>query len=116
MWNRVQFYFITRRMRVSISRSYMLTCWQFQGIYDNVTLVSEAEEYKMTLAEKITQHVHRLPESLQAEVMDFVEYLESKAEKAEVDWSKISLASAMRGMEDEQALYSVEDIKQRFGS
>ena len=37
----------------------------------------------MTLSEKIFQHVQNLPQPLQAEVLDFVEYLESKDEKSE---------------------------------
>lgn len=32
----------------------------------------------MTLAEKIIQHLHHIPDSAQAEVLDFVEFLESK--------------------------------------
>ena len=68
----------------------------------------------MTITEKIVQHVQSLPETLQAEVLDFVEYLEFKAEKSESDWEAISLSSAMRGMEDEQTLYSLGDLKERF--
>lgn len=35
----------------------------------------------MTVAEKILQRIQGLPESLQAEVLDFVEYLASKVKK-----------------------------------
>ncbi|GFP25397.1 hypothetical protein HKBW3S25_00869, partial [Candidatus Hakubella thermalkaliphila] len=46
----------------------------------------------MTLTEKILQHVKDLPESLQAEVLDFIEYLESRVAKSkegvsETEWS-----------------------------
>ena len=35
----------------------------------------------MTVTDKIMQHIQSLPESLQAEVLDFVEYLEAKTGK-----------------------------------
>ena len=54
----------------------------------------------MTVMDKIVQHIQSLPESLQAEVLDFVEYLEAKMGKNEADWTAFSLSSAMRGMED----------------
>ena len=50
----------------------------------------------MILAESIIKHVQALPESKQVEVLDFVEYLRSKAEKQEIkDWTDLSLSSAM---------------------
>ena len=73
----------------------------------------------MTTAEKIIQHVSILPEYLQVEVLDFVEFIEKKNtplnqtdERSE--WSRFSLSHAMRGMEDEQADYSVKDIKEEY--
>ncbi len=73
----------------------------------------------MTLPEKIIQHLQKLPESVQAEVLDFVEYLELKVGRHqniqdERDWSTLSLSYAMRGMEDEQTSYSPNDIKEIF--
>jgi hypothetical protein len=69
----------------------------------------------MNLAETIIKDVQALPESKQTEVLDFVQYLSSKAEKQErTDWAGFSLSSAIRGMEDEQALYSLNDIKESF--
>jgi hypothetical protein len=68
----------------------------------------------MTVAEKMIQHLQRLPEALQAEVLDFIGYLEGKIGKGETDWTKFSLSSAMRGMEDEPPLYSVHDLKESF--
>lgn len=67
----------------------------------------------MALVERIQQHVQRLPASFQAEVLDFVEYLLAKTEHRENrDWSDLSLASAMRGMEDEDMpLYTLADLK-----
>ena len=70
----------------------------------------------MTLTEEIIQHVQTLPEPLKAEVLDFVEYLELKTKKVEeeMDWSALSLSSAMRGVEKEATPYSVSDLKERF--
>ncbi len=67
----------------------------------------------MTISEKIQQHVQKLPASLQAEVLDFVEYLLAKVgSREEEDWSDLSLAFAMRGMEDEATpLYTTADLK-----
>jgi hypothetical protein len=66
----------------------------------------------MSLEDKIIQHVHDLPENKKAEVLDFVEYLKTKSE--EKDWSDLSLSSAMRGMENEDTPYSLDDLKESF--
>ena len=69
----------------------------------------------MSLAERINIKVKRLPESKLIEVLDFVEYLQSRAEKEEYqEWNDLSLSSAMRGMEDEQSPYSINDLKESF--
>jgi len=71
----------------------------------------------MSLPETILKHIQEMPESLQAEILDFVEYLESKIKKdykEEADWSELSLSSAMRGMEEEYSPYSLADLKERF--
>jgi hypothetical protein len=67
------------------------------------------EVLHMTVKEQIMQHVNTLPETAQSEVLDFVEYLESKSAKA--NWSEFSLSQAMRGIESEATLYSLNDIK-----
>jgi hypothetical protein len=61
----------------------------------------------MKLAEKIISHIENLPETYQAEVLDFVEFLENKSRKLRGGddedrslWSHFSLSQAMRGMED----------------
>lgn len=83
-----------------------------------LALTSEA----MNVAEKINEQVRRLPEPTQVEVLDFVEYLLTKAERKQVreedqDWSRFSLASAMRGMETEdQPEYTDEDLEERFST
>ncbi len=70
----------------------------------------------MAITEKIQQYVQKLPASFQAEVLDFVEYLLAKVKgQEERDWSDLSLALAMRGMEDEAApLYAIGDLKVVF--
>lgn len=70
----------------------------------------------MAMVEKIQQYVQRLPSSFQAEVLDFVEYLLAKSERREErDWSDLSLALAMRGMEDEDTfIYTTADLKVVF--
>ena len=74
----------------------------------------------MQVAQKIHRDVQKLPEIFQAEVLDFVEYLLTKSEREmarqdELDWSNLSLASAMRGMEDEDApIYTKHDLKVLF--
>jgi hypothetical protein len=66
----------------------------------------------MTLEEKIIKEIQELPESKKAEVLDFVEYLKTKTE--ERGWSDLSLSSAMRGMEEEESMYSIDDLKESF--
>lgn len=69
----------------------------------------------MTIDEKIYQQVQRLPSSLQKELLDFVQFLLMKAEQQEKqEWFSFSLSSALQGMDDEPALYSLADVKVRF--
>lgn len=77
----------------------------------------------MTVIEKIHQRVRILPEPMQAQVLDFVEFLLSKSEAdlqdnlQDIDyleWSDLSLAMAMRGMEDEEEPYTIDDLKETF--
>jgi len=74
----------------------------------------------MVVAERIKQYLQRLPPSLQTEVLDFVEYLVAKVQhettrQDELAWSDLSLAMAMRGMEDEDMLtYTTADLKVEF--
>lgn len=75
----------------------------------------------MLVAERIREHVQKLPEPLQAEVLDFVEFHLMKVERESAQheedtwWTDFSLAMAMRGMEDEDApIYTVEGLKVVF--
>ena len=65
----------------------------------------------MNLGEKIIRYIQELPESKKAEVLDFVEYLRNKTE--ERNWSEFSLSSAMKGMENDDSIYSLKDIKEQ---
>ena len=73
----------------------------------------------MTIAEVIVQRLKLLPASAQREVLDFIGFLESRRQEhtlreGEVAWSAFSLASAMRGMEDEETPYTLADLKEAF--
>ncbi len=69
----------------------------------------------MSLTYKIAENIKALPESKQMEILDFVEYLRAKIEKEERnEWTDFSLSSAMRGMEEEQVSYSMNDLKETF--
>ncbi|MCC5790157.1 MAG: hypothetical protein JJT75_11015 [Opitutales bacterium] len=65
----------------------------------------------MSTAERILQELSTLRPEKQAEVLEFVEFLKTKAERNEDElFMRASLASAMRGMEEEEDLYSEADI------
>ena len=74
----------------------------------------------MAVAERIHQYVQRLPNRLQAEVLDFVEYLLAKAEREsanqdEREWTNLSLSLAMRDIaEENEPEYASSDLKESF--
>jgi hypothetical protein len=75
----------------------------------------------MTTLESIHQYAQMLPDALQREVLDFVKFLllkreqETTPEQDDIEWSNFSLASAMRGMEDEDTpVYTTDDLKEVF--
>jgi hypothetical protein len=75
------------------------------------------EELKMTVTEQIIKHVRELPEPMQSEILDFIEFLETKTEKSgkeKIEWSNFSLSQALRGMESESSPYSLFDVKERL--
>ncbi|MBI5473402.1 MAG: DUF2281 domain-containing protein [Ignavibacteriae bacterium] len=71
----------------------------------------------VSTVEQIAAKTQQLPEELQQEVLHFVEFLwaragEEDARTEELEWSRFSLAQAMRGMEDEDwPEISEDDIK-----
>ena len=69
----------------------------------------------MVVTQQIQAYLEKLPAAYQEEVLDFLAFLLVKAEREEEKaWSKLSLASAMRGMEDEPATYKVSDLKVKY--
>ena len=78
----------------------------------------------MTVIEQIQERIQTMPEPLQAQVLDFVEFLLLKNEStiqasdveefSNLEWANLSLAMAMRGMEDEEEAYNLTDLKETF--
>lgn len=73
----------------------------------------------MTTARAIIQHLKSLPDSAQREILNFVEFLEERGKVLSIKeentaWSDFSLASAMRGIEDEETPYTHSDLKESF--
>ncbi|MFO7681843.1 MAG: hypothetical protein R6X34_17505 [Chloroflexota bacterium] len=76
----------------------------------------------MTMIDQIQKRVLILPEPLQAQVLDFVEFLLLKNETdynlqdlENLEWSNLSLTMALRGMENEENIdYTVADLKETF--
>ncbi len=69
----------------------------------------------MVMNQKIQLYIEKLPLSYLEELENFLAYLLAKAERQEeLEWSRFSLASAMRGMEDEPSEYTLDDLKVRY--
>jgi hypothetical protein len=74
----------------------------------------------MSVSERIYEEVKKLPEPLQTEVLDFIQYLASRVEResakeTELTSTDLSLSLAMQGMENENTPdYSTEDLKETY--
>jgi hypothetical protein len=72
----------------------------------------------MQVSEKIQKYAQKLPDHLQREALDFIEYLMAKWKQEvneDADWTNLSLQMMMRGMEDEQTPeYTKSDLKVAF--
>jgi len=72
----------------------------------------------MLVSQKIQKYAKKLPEPLQIEVLDYIEYLLSKTKQEkdeDADWSSLSLTMMMRGMENEPTPeYNRDDLKVVF--
>lgn len=55
----------------------------------------------MKTVDRIYEEARALPETVQREVLYFVEYLVHKLQKENAGWSELSVAAALRGLEDE---------------
>jgi len=85
-----------------------------------IKVVCNYLEIVMHVIEKIKKDVKKLPEKLQLEVLDYIQYLINKTDMSEQqseknEWTRFSLENAMRGMEDENSsIYSMDDLKEIF--
>jgi hypothetical protein len=73
----------------------------------------------MTTEEAIIARIRRLPDEALQEVLDFADFLYARLEQEasdqeRVEWSELSLQSALRDMADEPDLYDDADLKERF--
>ena len=69
----------------------------------------------MSTAERIQRHIQRLPEPMQKEVLDFVEYLAQKLRKDDQDWSAQSIQSALLDLEDDVwPVYEDQDFTEKW--
>jgi hypothetical protein len=73
----------------------------------------------MNEKETIFYKLSKLPKEKQNEVIDFIDFLSNKNTDIEIpdeniEWSKFSMAHAIRGLEDEPDLYTLEDLKEKF--
>ena len=70
----------------------------------------------MSPAEQIIHEIATLRPKKQSEVLEFVEFLKEKEKKNEENTlRKVSLTSAMRGMEEEESLYTESDVVEKIG-
>tara|TARA_B110000008_G_scaffold180995_1_gene180141 strand:- start:529 stop:741 length:213 start_codon:yes stop_codon:yes gene_type:complete len=70
----------------------------------------------MSTAEQIIHEIATLRPEKQSEVLEFVEFLKEKEKKNEENTlRKVSLTSAMRGMEEEESLYTESDVVEKIG-
>jgi len=68
----------------------------------------------MVLNEKIQEYIRKLPQSLQEEMIDYLEFLLAKTQRENNEWSNLSLATALRGMENEPDLYKLSDFTVKY--
>jgi hypothetical protein len=69
----------------------------------------------MAVVDLIQEKVKLLPEPIQREVLDFVDYLLQRSRQEDLLWSKLSLRWALRGLEDEEwPEYDAQDLKEKW--
>lgn len=70
----------------------------------------------MSTAEQIIDEIACLRSEKKSEVLEFVEFLKEQERKnEEIAFKALSLTAAMRGMEDEDSLYSESDVIEKIG-
>jgi len=114
-----------RTLQASIANSKVGQAGDFIGIDDGAqqTLAStrldaalDGTHYRIvSTAERIFEKTKTLPPSLQKEVLDFVKFLEQRGSPPQDGWHALSLASALRGMENEEwCAFSDDDLVQKW--
>lgn len=77
----------------------------------------------MGYAELIQQRLQILPQEKQAEIYNFVEFIAARishpapdnaSEWTDAEFSRMAMAKAMRGLEDDPVTYSLDDLKERW--
>lgn len=69
----------------------------------------------MDAAGLIRENTERLPLEMQRQVLDFVEYLETRNRAEDESWSFLSLTGALAGMEEEDWTdVGPEDLVERW--
>ena len=69
----------------------------------------------MAIGDAIRDKMTRLSELGQREVLEFVDYLLHKTREEDIAWSELSVASALRGLEDEEwPEYDETDFTERW--
>lgn len=72
----------------------------------------------MSTTEQIIREIATLRPEKQSEVLEFVEFLKEKEKEKRSEENSLreaSLAAAMRGMEDEESLYTESDVIEKIG-
>lgn len=74
---------------------------------------------------QLIEKIQSLPIERQAEVFDFVDFLASRSQGAahqsrvydewtNAEFTEMAMNQALRGMEDEPSLYTLDDLKERW--
>lgn len=74
---------------------------------------------------KLIEKIQALPIEKQAEVFDFVEFLASRSQEAvqqplvmdewtNAEFAQMAMKQALHGLEDEPALYTLDDLQERW--
>ena len=70
----------------------------------------------MTILEQIQEKVKLLPEPIQYQVLDFVNYMLYRSRQEDLLWSKLSLRWASQSLEDEEwpeySIYENNEVKE----
>lgn len=66
---------------------------------------------------QLIEKIQALPLDKQMEVEDFVDFLAARTTHTEwtnAEFANMSMAQALRGMEDEPQLYTIDDLKEKW--